>query len=173
MLREDGRNLAAFLLKLQEQAPETFKDIETTFCKVIPHFQSFVLTPVGEEKEAEVSLRWRVQGGKQILSARQLSTKSLRFLVFITLLMQQNTPNILLLDEPTLGLSPEATTIFIDKLKQVKSKAQIFIATQHAQLIQAFEEDEFLGVTCMEEGASTYNYQSHEKWEKWQKGDLS
>ena len=171
VLREDGRNLAAILLKLEEKSPEVFKEIESTFRKVVPQFQSFVLTPVGDEKEAEVSLRWRAQGGKKILSARHLSTHSLRFLVLFTLLSFPNTPNILLLDAPTEGLAAEATELLIAQLKRIKEHTQTFIATQDSQLIQAFEEDEFLGVCYTENEASTYAYQTFDKWEAWQKGN--
>ncbi len=53
-------------------------------------------------------------------------------------------PDVLLLDEPELGLHPAAIALIGDMIKSLATERQIIVATQSPLLVDMFELDEIL-----------------------------
>ena len=141
-LKEDGGNLAAFLLRMQNDQPAYFKRIEDTIRLILPFFSSFELYPEFES----VLLRWREIGSDQIFDVSQASDGMLRVMALVALLQQPESdlPAVLILDEPELGLHPYAIEVLASLIQSASKHVQVIIATQSVSLIDRFEVDDIV-----------------------------
>ena len=138
-LKEDGGNLAAFLHRLkndQSLAPYYARIVEA-IRQSLPFFLDFELEP----SAGQVTLMWREVGTDQVFSAHQASDGMLRFMALVALLLQpaENLPELLILDEPELGLHPHAITTIAGLIKAVSLEKQVILATQSVTLLNEFE----------------------------------
>ncbi len=80
------------------------------------------------------------------LGAHLTSDGSLRFFALVTLLNlpDEMLPDVLLLDEPELGLHPAAVTLVADMIKSLATERQVIVATQSPLLVDAFDLDEII-----------------------------
>jgi len=162
----DGGNLSAVLLSLKEESPEDYQSIVRSLQSVLPWFEDFVLEPEGRKG---VLLRWRMVGrGDYIFGPSQLSDGSLRIMALATLLSlpPNRLPNMMILDEPELGLHPAAEQVIAGLIKNASMTAQILISTQSASFIDHFSADDVI-VVEHENGMSTFEPQSQEGLRNW------
>ena len=147
MLKEDGDNLPAYLYYLQEKHPKNFKRIEKIIQSVVPFFDQFKLSPsfLNEDK---ILLEWTEKEHQDTyFNANHLSDGSLRFIALVTLLMQPNLPNVIIIDEPELGLHPTAINTLSGLIKSVSAKnCQVIISTQSVTLLNNFEAEDIITV---------------------------
>jgi predicted ATPase len=142
-LNSDGGNLAAFLFRLKENSETSpyYTKIVRYIQKVMPQFGDFDLAP-NERNKNYITLNWRDKNNSQYLfGPHQISDGSLRFMCLATLLLQPQPllPNVIILDEPELGLHPSAISYFAGMIKSASKHAQIVIATQSPRLVDEFE----------------------------------
>jgi predicted ATPase len=141
-LKEDGGNLAPFLLRLQKDAPAYYQRIEGTIRLILPFFGAFELYPEFEN----VLLRWREIGSDQVFDVSQASDGMLRAMALVALLQQPESdlPAVLILDEPELGLHPYAIQVLASLIQSASKHVQVIIATQSVSLIDRFEPDDIV-----------------------------
>ncbi|WP_377111818.1 AAA family ATPase [Pseudoalteromonas sp. M58] len=63
-------------------------------------------------------------------------------IIFLTVILQKNSPFILLMDEPETSLHVEWQAVFIDKIKELNPNIQIIIATHNPLILLNREQDE-------------------------------
>lgn len=143
-LKEDAGNLASFLFRLKEHEPFCYRRIVDTISLDLPHFEDFVLEPDYES----ILLGWKERGSDVVFDASQASDGMLRFVALVALLSQpeDDLPEILLLDEPELGLHPYAIRTIADLIHAASSRSQVFLATQSVNFINHFGPDEIVVV---------------------------
>ena len=136
-LKEDAGNLAAVLLRLKEEHGRYYQRIVDHVRLVLPFFADFELVP----EYGSVILGWREKGTDRVFSSSQAADGMLRVFALITLLLQpeNDLPDVLILDEPELGLHPCAIKVVGDLLRGVSSKIQVFVATQSVSLLDCFD----------------------------------
>ena len=139
-LRSDAANLSAFLYEMKQNNPAHFANIEDTIRMVAPFFDHFNLRPSRLNKD-KIRLEWIEKGNDAYFNASSLSDGTLRVICLATLLLQPELPNIILLDEPELGLHPHAITVLASLLKKASKKSQVIVATQSVTLLNQFEPD--------------------------------
>lgn len=146
-LYEDARNLASFLYKLKETNGIALKKIEKTIKLIAPYFGEFILKPNPLNPE-EIRLAWKEKNNEDmIFNASHFSDGTLRMICLITLFMQPTPPQVIILDEPELGLHPFALTILSDLIKKVAdSGIQVIISTQSVPLIDKFSIEDIIVV---------------------------
>jgi predicted ATPase len=144
-LHEDASNLASFLFKIQEVYPKDFYLITKTVQSIAPFFQEFFLKP-DEFNPNQIFLRWKEKGSDNIFSAHNLSDGTLRMICLITLLLQPNLPDTIIIDEPELGLHPYAIHKLSALLKSASKKSQIIISTQSVSLVNEFDVEDIIVV---------------------------
>lgn len=143
-LKQDGRNLPAFLYLLKVNHPKIYIRIEKTIQTVAPYIDKFILEP-SRLDENEIALRWVDKGDAESnFSAYQLSDGTLRFIALATLLMQPTPPSVIIIDEPELGLHPFAIGKLAGMIKSASNKSQIIVATQSPGLISKFEPEDVI-----------------------------
>lgn len=168
-LQSHGNNLPSFLLFLRNNYKDSYKRIVDYVRDVVPQFQDFYLEPVNNF----VSLRWIDNSATDYrFNAYQFSDGSIRFIALAALLLQpaQTMPNVIILDEPELGLHPYAITQLAEMIKDASIHAQVIIATQSKDLVDHFNIDNVSVVEMDEKTQSTTVNQLNEKdYELWLK----
>ncbi len=175
-LRSHGGNLAAILLRLEREDKRRFDSICDHVRRALPVFDCFEL----EEDYGKVLLRWRAKSMEKSIGAHLTSDGSLRLFALVTLLNlpPEMLPDVLLLDEPELGLHPAATALVGDMIKVLAEDRQVIAATQSPLLVDAFDLDEILVLELQNERTEVHrcdesayrnwleDYTTGELWQK-------
>ncbi len=139
-LQTHGNNLPSFLLFLRDHYNDSYRRIVSYVSDVIPQFQDFYLEPVGNS----ISLRWVDNSATDYrFNAHQLSDGAIRFIALATLLLQspKTMPDVIIIDEPELGLHPYAISQLAEMIRDASKHAQIIISTQSKDLVDYFDID--------------------------------
>ena len=147
-LRSDAGNLASYLYALGQGFPGHYHRIVETIRQVFPQFQDFDLAPDRLQPNS-IRLAWRERGSDYLFGPHQLSDGTLRAMALITLLLQpeDDLPDILIVDEPELGLHPFAIGVLASLLRGVAAAGrQVLVATQSPLLVDHFEPQDIVVV---------------------------
>jgi len=167
LLRPDGSNLSAFLYRLQQRNPRTYRFICRTIQQVAPFFDDFRLRPDPLNEEV-IKLAWRHRESDQYFGVSSLSDGTLRFIALTTLFLQPKElrPSVILVDEPELGLHPHAITLLASLVKQAAVDTQVILSTQSSLLLDHFDPEDVL-VAEREGGATQLRRLSPNELEGW------
>lgn len=145
-LMSDARNIAPFLLRLREEYLTDYNNIVSSIRVIAPFFDDFILIPNTDTEE--VMLKWKRIDNDDIMWPNQLSGGTLRFVCLTTLLLQPKRlrPTMIILDEPELGLSPQAMNCLVDMIKSVGKTDQLIISTQSTDLVNEFTAKDIIVV---------------------------
>jgi predicted ATPase len=134
--------------------PEYYGRLVAVIQLVLPFFADFVLEPIADQK---IYLRWRERGSDVVFGAHQLSDGTLRFMMLATLLLlpPSELPNLIIIDEPELGLHPAAIQILVNLVHGVLDYSQVILTTQSTALLDLFEPEEIVVADRTREPSST------------------
>ena len=163
-LRTHGGNLAAVLHRLEQEDVRRFDLISRHVRRVLPVFDRFQI----EDSFGKVSLRWKAAGTDKSFGAHLTSDGSLRFFALVTLLNlpPEMLPNVLLLDEPELGLHPAAIALIGGMIKALAVDRQIIVATQSPLLVDAFDLED-VAVLDLDDGRTTIRRPDADGYRRW------
>ncbi len=164
-LRGDGSNLAAYLYLMQEKYPKTFKKIEMVIRSVAPYFDGFKLQPDRINNEI-IRLEWKEKGSDAYFNARHFSDGTLRFIALATLLLQPEAPEVIIIDEPELGLHPFAIDKLAGLIKKASAQTQIIVSTQSVNLVDNFDAEDIITVD-RKDNQSIFQRQNSEFLKDW------
>jgi len=177
-LMPDAGNLAAFLLRLRGESRTVYDRIVTTIRLVAPFFIDFDLEPAGTN-ESYVLMNWLEDcgvlnsvtgtgGSSQVFGPHQLSDGTLRAICLVALLMQpeDELPDLIIVDEPELGLHPYALNLVAGLFKKASHHTQVLISTQSSAFLDHFDAEDVV-VVSREGNESRFERQSAEKLEAW------
>lgn len=174
-LRFDGGNLAAFLYALKS---ETLHGIDADKCRkaywgivdtirvAAPYFDDFILEPYREGEDEKVKLQWRQKDMLMKFQPHHISDGTLRFMCIATVLLQPMPPQLVIIDEPELGLHPEALEVMAELIHRCQEKTQFILATQSPAFADFFVPEEVVTVQ-RENGRSVFARQSTDALGKW------
>jgi predicted ATPase len=165
-LWSDAGNLAPFLLRLKKDFNEDYQNIVQAVQTVAPYFHDFDL----KKDNKDVLLRWQHKNDLEGagFSANNLSDGTVRFICMATLFLQPKDmrPKTIVLDEPEIGLHPDALTVLSEIIKAVANDdSQVIISTQSVTLANCFEPDDFI-VVDYENGESKFERFGKDKQEE-------
>ena len=163
-LLSHGGNLAAVLHRLERENIKRYELICQHISRVLPVFDRFQI----EESYGKVLLRWKAKGTDKTFGAHLTSDGSLRFFALVTLLNlpPEMLPDVLLLDEPELGLHPAAIALVGGMIKALAEERQIIVATQSPLLVDAFGLDEIF-VLDLQDGRTEVRKLSPDDYQVW------
>ncbi len=127
------------------------------------------LVPVVEEVEWRrvQPLNWRQKGLQDYpMRPSHLSDGSIRFICLATALLQPTPPSTIIIDEPELGLHPEAVAILAELMQDAAKRTQVVVATQSPALINQFSITDIV-VVNRKDGQSTYERLKEEDFAVW------
>ena len=162
-LRSHGGNLAAILYRLEHQDIRLYEMICHQIGRILPGFDRFAI----EESYGKVFLRWQAKWTDKTFGAHITSDGSLRFFALVTLLNlpAEMLPDVILLDEPELGLHPAAVTLIGGMIKSVSRERQIIVATQSPLLVDVFNLEEIIVLDIRDGRTEFHNLDTdHYKW---------
>lgn len=145
-LMPDAGNLAALLLRFRdENSGLAYQHIIGTIRLIAPFFDDFVLEP---DTSNRVILNWREKGSDRVFGPHQFSDGTLRAICLATLLLQPENelPELIVVDEPELGLHPYALNIVADLFSKAALHTQILISTQSSSFLNNFDPDDIITV---------------------------
>ena len=169
-LRSHGGNLAAVLHRLEAEEGDRFRLICRHVGRILPGFDRFVL----DERYGKVSLRWATTHSDKTFGAHLTSDGSLRSFALVTLLNlpPEMLPDVILLDEPELGLHPMAVDLVAEMVKAVGQKRQVIVATQSPLLVDAFGLEQVV-VVDLDQGATVLRQLDPAQYVQWIEQDYS
>jgi predicted ATPase len=142
-LYSDAGNLPAYLYMLKNASDiyrQYYDRIVEKIRYVMPQFGDFVLEPQ-ELNPANVLLNWHERASEYLFGPHQISDGALRFMALATLLLQppERLPKIIVIDEPELGLHPQAIDLLGSMILTAGRYTQIIVATQSSRLLDSFD----------------------------------
>lgn len=164
-LRDNGSNLAAYLYSLMHNDEKAFRLIEGVVRSIAPYFKGFKLRPDANNK-GRIQLEWEERDTDMYLDGYSFSDGTLRFIALSTLLLQSNIPEVIIIDEPELGLHPAAINKLAELVKTASMKSQIILSTQSTNLVNCFDIEDIV-VVDRTEGQSTFRHLPVDELEKW------
>ena len=169
-LHSDAGNLAAILYRLEQEDNRRYEFICLQIARILPDFDRFDL----EERYGKVILRWRPKWGDKAIGAHLTSDGSLRFFALATLLSLplELLDDVILLDEPALGLHPSAVDLVGGMIKSLAAERQVILATQSPLLVDTFELDEIFALD-LKKGETCINRLDPEQYCNWLKGGFT
>jgi predicted ATPase len=106
--------------------------------------------------------------GSQKVSARRLSDGTLRFIFLAAILLQENLPRLIVIEEPELGLHPDMLGSLAKLLRSASEKTQVIVTTHSTDLVNEFsDEPETILVSESHEGSSSMRRLDKEKLGSW------
>lgn len=163
-LRGDGRNIASILYRIRREDPKSYLRIVDTIRLILPFFSDFELEP----EHGHLLLAWRERNSDLICDVSQASDGMLRVVALVTLLLQpeEHLPDVVVLDEPELGLHPYAITVIGGLIRAASTKVQVIVATQSTSLVDQFDPEHVV-VVERKERESTFRRLGTESLQDW------
>lgn len=174
-IMSDGGNIASYLYMLKnssENYRRYYNRIVERVKFVVPQFADFILEPQVLNKDY-IKLQWRsIDGRDYSFGPEQFSDGSIRFIALATLFLQppELLPNVIIIDEPELGLHPQAIDILASMIKTASQHVQIIVATQSARLLDSFSPSQIIVAEYDKaKSCSTFKYLNQEALKDWLK----
>jgi predicted ATPase len=147
-LQDGGSNVALVLNQLRRD-PEAKAQIVALLNELyggIDDFETFV-----QAGYVELFLR----EGKQLIPATRLSDGTLRYLCLLAILLHPTPPPLICLEEPELGLHPDAIVAVGKLIKEASTRTQLIVTTHSMLLLDTFQEAPEDVVVVSKENGST------------------
>lgn len=154
-LRPDGGNLAPVLLSIKENELPRYQSIVRQIQQVFPGFGDFALN----DEYGRVLLHWKPRFSDQAIGPYLTSDGTLRLFFLVTLLNlpEDRWPAVLMLDEPELGLSPQAKELVAALIRRVAHVRIVLVATQSSEFVAALKPDDVI-VASSVRGAAQFGW---------------
>ena len=168
VFRHNGSNIAPFLLQLKNDDffKSFYKEIVDATRLVIPFFDDFRLDLIKFGEVEKVKLSWQQKGSDFPMQPYHLSDGSIRFICLATALLQPEPPSTIIIDEPELGLHPEAVRVLAELIKDAAKRTQIIVATQSPLLLDQFAIEDIV-VVNRKDGQSTFKRLKRSDFTEW------
>lgn len=164
-LRADGQNLACMIKLIYDKYPDYYRMIVDTIRNIVPDFHEFVI----RQNSDFLTLEWFNKNNVDIpWKAHYLSDGSLRFIALAVLLLMPSElqPQVIIIDEPEIGLHPTALNVLSGLIKRASLERQVIISTQSAELLSQFEPNDVI-VVDKKDKSSEFKRLNNADLDKW------
>ena len=165
-LKPDASNLAAFLYQWQNDHADSYKLLNDTIKRVAPYFDRFHLVEKEGALENTVRLTWRQKGSDYLFQPSHFSDGTIRFICLAACLLQPTPPSTIVLDEPEIGLHPQALGLLAGIMRSASKRMQMIVATQSPVLLSEFPPQQIVTVNQVN-GASVFERLNAEALNDW------
>lgn len=146
LLMSDGGNVAAYLYMLKMKYKQYYNRIADHIRYIMPTFHDFFLEPQFLNPQW-VKLQWIEKGNSEyVFGPEHFSDGTLRFIALATLFLQppELLPQVIFVDEPELGLHPQAVDVLASMVKKATEHTQVIMATQSPRLLDSFDYSDII-----------------------------
>ncbi|HXP83443.1 MAG TPA: AAA family ATPase [Bryobacteraceae bacterium] len=141
-LSEDGSNLALVLNELNLQS--SLKRVN----EVLHRFCDFLTDVVPATRGGITQLYVREEGVAEAFAAASLSDGTLRLLCLLAALLCPTPPPLVCIEEPEMGMHPDAIRMIADLLVEASSRTQLIVTTHSPALVDALSDQPESVVVC-------------------------
>ena len=169
-LLPDASNLALVLNQVEHKVGPTFDNYLKRF---LPRFERMTTSIEG----GTVQLYLHESGLRTPTPAARLSDGTIRFVALLTTLLHPSPPFVVCIEEPELGLHPDAVALLGELLIEASDRMQLVVTTHSDALVSVLSSQPEAIVACEQRGGGTELHRlDPEKLASWledyQLGDL-
>lgn len=146
-LLPDNRNLALVLNQIEHRDSQRFNELLKRF---LPRFVRMSTKVSG----GTVQFYLHESGFNSPIPPTRLSDGTVRFIAILATLLAPSPPPLVCIEEPELGLHPDALTLIADLLIEASERMQLVVTTHSDALVSALSQPEAV-VTCEWLGTGT------------------
>jgi predicted ATPase len=150
-LSPEGSNLPLYLNYLEHTDYQAFNLLIANIRRFLPRFER-LSTPVFG---GTTQLYFHESGSNAPIPAQRLSDGTLRFVAMLAALLSPTASSIICLDEPELGLHPDAMTILAELLLEASMRTQVVVTTHSEALLSRLSENSDSVLVCEHLGDTT------------------
>ena len=147
-LLPDARNLALVLNQIQHRDGRRLDDLLRRF---FPRYERMSTRVSG----GTVQFYLHETGFRAPIPATRLSDGTIRFIAILAILLSPSPPPLVCIEEPELGLHPDAVALVADLLVEASERMQLIVATHSDALISELTNQPEAVITCERPGAGT------------------
>lgn len=160
-LMPDGRNLALVLQEILHRDSRAFDEAMKRF---LPRFERLSTRVIG----GRIVFYLHEQGLDGPISADRISDGTLRFLAILAAIFAPDPPSLLCIEEPELGLHPDAVALLGELLVEASERMQIVVATHSETLLSAVSGQVESVLVCENDGHGTeMRHLEHDRLKMW------
>ena len=160
-LLPDSSNLGLVLNELE------FKDagveLNRMLGRFLPRFERFSTRIQGGTVQAYL----HEEGLKAPIPMRRLSDGTIRFIALLALLLTPTPPPLLCIEEPELGLHPDAVGLLADLLVDASQRTRIIVTTHSDALVSGLSDQARSVMVCESNGGTRIERVDPEKLSHW------
>ena len=147
-LLPDSRNLALVLNQIEHAGNDRLNKLLSQF---FPRFERMSTKVSG----GTVQFYLHESGFRAPIPATRLSDGTLRFIALLATLLSPSPPPLMCIEEPELGLHPDAVALLADLLVEASERMQLVVTTHSDALVSALTNHPASIVACERPGSGT------------------
>lgn len=147
-LAPDSRNLALVLNHIEHEDGARFNKALGRFLPRFKRMSTYVRGGV-------IELFVHEEGFASPIPATRLSDGTIRFMAILATLLSPSPPPLVCIEEPELGLHPDAVVLLAELLAEASSRMQLVVTTHSDTLVSALSSRPQAVVTCQWKGGGT------------------
>ncbi|MCC6543976.1 MAG: AAA family ATPase [Nitrospirae bacterium] len=160
-LLPDSRNLGLILNQLDLTDKGT--EFNRLLNRFLPRYQRLSTSVQG----GTVQFYLHEQGFKSPVPATRLSDGTIRFLAMLALLLFPDPPPLICIEEPELGLHPDALSLLADLMVDASTRTQLIVTTHSDALVSALTEEADSVLICEHTGGTVLRRVESDKLRHW------
>ncbi len=160
-LAPDSRNLGLILNHLEHS--DVGPELNRLLTRFLPRYQRFSTLIQG----GTVQFFLHEKGVKAPVPATRLSDGTIRFLAMLALLLAPSPPPLVCIEEPELGLHPDALLLLGEALVQASARTQLIVTTHSDTLVSALTEQADSVLVCEHVGQTQVRRVEADKLRHW------
>lgn len=161
VLASDVANLALLVERLIKNHDTDTDRLRSAMQRFLPRFTDFSVERFGNL--IQLAIREEIS----TTSAARLSDGTLRFISLAVLLLQPEPPPLICIEEPELGLHPDALSIIAELLVEASTRTQLIVTTHSDALVSALSAHVESVVVCEHRGGTVLSRLEAEKLSHW------
>lgn len=161
VLLPDSRNLGLLLNELEHT--DVSSEFNRLLTRFLPRYQRFSTRIQG----GTVQFYLHESGLKAPVPATRLSDGTIRFMAILALLLSPSPPPLLCIEEPELGLHPDAVGLLADLLTDAATRTQLVVTTHSDVLISGLTDQANSVLVCDHRGGTVLERIDPEKLTHW------
>ncbi len=147
-LLPDARNLALVLNQIEHKDGRRFNELIKRF---FPRFDRMSTRVTG----GTVQFYLHEPGFHSPIPPTRLSDGTIRFVALLAVLLSPSPPPLVCIEEPELGLHPDAVTLIADLLVEASERMQLIVTTHSDALVSGLTNQPGAVIACERPGAGT------------------
>ena len=147
-LLDDASNLALVLNQIEHRDGRRFDDVLTRF---FPRYERMSTRISG----GTVQFYLHEAGFRAPVPATRLSDGTIRFIAILAVLLSPSPPPLVCIEEPELGLHPDAVALFAEILVEASARMQLIVTTHSDALISELTGQPEAVIACERPGEGT------------------